>query len=134
MITLEQIKEKTKALKLGFIREENYEAAAELREIELMLIDYEAVEELMEESEYESRYRMNIEAEFEDYAPRVIEEGIQLLEKYYPNQKLQAVKEFRDLIKGWVDDDQPILKLSKEFMDFGWKEIGWENSIKGPIG
>ena len=65
MITYNEIKEKVKALKIELIRKEDYTLAAEAREIELMLEDYEAVEELMEESEYKSLYAMNIQAEFE---------------------------------------------------------------------
>lgn len=64
---------------------------------------------------------------FGAYNEMYVTKGIEIAERFYPNKKLQAIKDFKELTREG-------LKESKAFMDMCWEEISYAHSIKGPIG
>lgn len=116
-------------------------AIASLEEYNETLIDeknrrMEEVEEKVEEESnpYDGpveKYRKAIVEQcrgmFGAYNEMYVTKGIEIAERFYPNKKLQAVKDFKELTREG-------LKESKDFMDMCWEEISYAHSIKGPVG
>ena len=72
-------------------------------------------------------YRTRIKEQFKNVYSFELDKGITIAERYYPDRKLMAVKEFKEM-------SGEGLKESKDFMDACWREISYAHSVKGPIG